>query len=339
MQHVNQQEPTRRMMLRAGAAAGTAAALGAAGLFATGTARAATTAGGGTRGLPYPPDVTDTSHCTPGAAALFRGFFAAKSRHDLTALMSYFSTANTTYIDAVLGISLASWEGVDSTFATAFATAPASAISYPLTIVGDARSAAVELVDTPHFFVPQELRALSSVTFDSNGKIIRWVDYWDGRSALIQGAITSGYPADFEDSEQNADPAVVQAARTLQAAFTGGDAAAAVALMSYDVVHEDMAAHTRVRGQLQAQRYYERALGQLPYGPGAALVHVDGSRQGGGYEWSAAPDAAPMRRGRTAIELNEAGKISRLTVIYDSSLLSYPAYQSLAGAAAEAPLS
>jgi hypothetical protein len=33
------------------------------------------------------------------------------------------------------------------------------------------------------------------------------------------------------------------------------------------------------------------------------------------------------------------GKISRLTAIYDSSLLSYPAYQPLAGLAAEAPLS
>jgi hypothetical protein len=36
--------------------------------------------------------------------------------------------------------------------------------------------------------VPQELRALSSVTFDSQGTIIRWVDYWDGRSALIQNS-------------------------------------------------------------------------------------------------------------------------------------------------------
>jgi hypothetical protein len=107
--------------------------------------------------------------------------------------------------------------------------------------------------------------------------------------------------------------------------------------MSYDVIHDDMAAHIRVRGQMQAQRYYTRALGQLPYGPGAALVHADGSRQGGGYEWSAAPDAAPMRRGHTCLELDGAGQISRLTAIYDSSLLSYPAYQSLAGLAAEAP--
>ncbi len=326
-------------MLRAGAASGAAAALAGAGIFAAGTASAATTAVSGNQGLPYPSGVTDTSHCTPGAAAVFRGFFTAKSEHDLTALMSYFSTANTTYIDACLGVSQPSWEAVNSTFASAFASAPASAISYPLRIVGDTGSAAVELVDTPDFFVPQELRALSTVTFDSQGKIIRWVDYWDGRSSLIQNTIASTYPTNFRDSEQNADPAVVQAGRALQAAFAAGDAAAAVALMSYDVVHEDMAAHTRVRGREQAQRYYTRALGALPYGPGAALVHADGGRQGGGYEWSAAPGAAPMRRGHTCVELDQAGKISRLTAIYDSSLLSYAAYQSLAGLAAEAPLS
>ena len=339
MQQVGQLGTTRRTMLRGGAAAGTAAALGAAGLFATRRADAATTVGSGTGGLPYPAGVTDTSHCTPGAAAVFRGFFTAKSKHDLTVLMSYFSTADTTYIDASLGVSLSSWETVKSTFGTAFASAPASAISYPLRIVGDTGSAAVELVDTPDFFVPQELRALSSVTFDRHSKITRWVDYWDGRSALIQNVIAKSYPADFNDAEQNADPAVVRAAQKLQAAFVTGDAAAAVALMSYDVVHEDMAAHTRLRGQSQALRYYGRALGQLPYGPGAALVHAEGGSQGGGYEWSAAPGAAPMRRGHTAIELDDAGKISRLTAIYDSSLLTYAAYQSLVGLAAEAPLS
>jgi hypothetical protein len=67
-----------------------------------------------------------------------------------------------------------------------------------------------------------------------------------------------------------------------------------------------------------------------PYGPGAALVHAEGNRQGGGYEWTAAPLASPMRRGHTCIELDETGKISCLTATYDSSLLSYAAYTSLA---------
>jgi hypothetical protein len=334
MQHANQQGTTRRTVLRAG----TAAALGAAGIFAAGTARAATTAGSGTGRLPYPSGVTDTSHCTPEVAAIFRGIFTAKSEHDAASFMSYFSRANTVYMDAVLGVSFSSWQEADDYFSSVLPPLPAAAISYPLRIVGDARSAAIEFVDAPAFF-KTEIRALSSVTFDSSQKIIRWVDYWDGRSSLTPNTFPSPYPADFRDSEQNADPAVVRAARALQAAFAAGDAAAAVALMSVDVVCEDMAVHTRVRGQFQAQRYYTRALGQLPYGPGASLVHAEGSRQGGGYEWSAVPDAAPMRRGHTCVELDEVGKISRLTAIYDSSLLSYPAYQSLAGLAAEAPLS
>ena len=332
-------------MLRAGAAAGTAAALGAAGISAAGTASAATgadagasTARGGMGRLPYPSGVTDTSHCTPEAAEIFRGIFTAKSEHDAATFLSYFSTANTVYMDAVLGVALAGWQEVSGFFAQYLPSLPADAISYPLRIVGDTRSAAVELVDTTAFF-GYEIRALSSVTFDGNRKIIRWVDYWDGRSSLQPQVITSAYPADFRDSEQNADPAAVQAAQALQAAFAAGDAARAVALMSYDVVHEDLAAHTRVRGLEQAQRYYTRTLGQLPYGPGAALAHADGGRRGGGYEWSAAPVAAPMRRGHTCLELDQAGKISRLTAVYDSSLLSYAAYQSLARAAAEAPLS
>jgi hypothetical protein len=338
MQRMNQQGTTRRTMLRAGAAAGTAAALGGAGIFAAGTASAAATAGSRTGGLPYPSGVTDTSHCTPEAAAIFRGVFTAKSEHDAAGFMSYFSPANTIYIDACLGATLSGWAAANDFFTPYFASLPPAAIAYPLRIVGDTRSAVIEFVDTPAFF-GFEIRTLSSVTFDGNRKISRWVDYWDGRSSLKQNSITSAYPADFSDSEQNADPAAAQAARAVQAAFAAGDAAAAVALMSDDVIHEDMAAHSRVRGQLQAQRYYTRALGQLPYGPGAALVHADGSRQGGGYEWSAAPAAAPMRRGHTCLELDQAGKISRLTAVYDSSILSYAAYQSLAGLAAEAPLS
>lgn len=330
--HGNQQGLSRRAMLRAGA---TAAAVGAGGLFATGTANAIATSGN--HAPPYPTDVLDTSHCTVEVAEIFRGFFAAKSAHDVPGVMSYFSKDNTVYIDASLGIPLTGWQEVNDVFTSLFRTLPAAALSYPVRIVGDVRSAAVEFVDTPTFF-DAELRALSPVVFDDHGKIIRWVDYWDGRSALKQNTVTSTYPTDFQDAEQNADPALVQAAQALQAAFAAGDAASAVALMSADVVCEDLAAHTRVRGQLQTQRYYTRAFGQLPYGPGAALVHAEGSRQGGGYEWSAAAVAAPLRRGHTVIELDDTGKISRLSAIYDSSVLSYDAYRSLVGLAAEAPL-
>lgn len=336
MRRANEQETSRRTMLRAGAAVGTSAALGTAGVLAAGTASAAALRTGN---LPYPAGVTDTSHATQTVADIFRGFYTAKSEHNAAKLMTYFSKTNAYYIDASSGGIWPSWDVLNSFFSGFFATnPPADAISYPLRVVGDERSALVEFEDVPQLF-GKELRILGSVTFDRHQKIIRWIDYWDGRSALIQNAITSSYPADFRDSEQHAAPEVAGVAQALQAAFAAGDAAAAVALFSFDAVHEDMAAHCRLRGHLQIQRYYTRALGALPYGPGAALVHVEGSRQGGGYEWTAAPLASPMRRGHTCIELDGSGKISRLTAIYDSSLLSYPAYTSLVGLAAEAPMS
>jgi hypothetical protein len=96
-----------------------------------------------------------------------------------------------------------------------------------------------------------------------------------------------------------------------------------------------MALHTRVEGQLQIQRYLTRGLTLLPYGPGASLVHVDGSDRGGGYEWHAAMSAIPLQRGNTAIELDDDGNITRFTTIYDSYQLTDTAYQSLVQLGAE----
>jgi hypothetical protein len=320
-----------RAGLRAGAAAGAAVALGAVGV---GTAGAAGAAGG--KSLPY-PDVTDTSHASERAARIFRGFFSAKSRHDPDELMTYFSRTDAYYIDASSGSIWPDWQALDDVFHAFLPPAPPEALSYPLRIVGDERSALVEFEDTPELF-GSELRILGSVTFDERGKIVRWIDYWDGRSSLRQTSIGPTYPTEFKDDVSRASPAMRRAATRLQEAFTSGDAAAAVAAMSFDAVLEDMAAHTRVRGRPQIQRYLSRALGRLPYGPGASVAHVDGSEPGGGYEWHAAPVAAPMRRGHTALELDRDGQISRITAVYDSGLLSLSDYQALVALAAEPPV-
>jgi len=342
MARSTEQGATRRTVIRTAAMVGTTAALAAAGATlgadaASASPMAAASAMRPGR-LPYPAGVTDTSHCTPEVAALFRGLFSAKSAHDAPRLMSYFSRKSAYYIDASSGGLWPSWDALNEFYSPYFASGlPADALSYPLRIVGDASSALVEFEDQPAFF-GHELRILGSVTFDSDHKIIRWIDYWDGRSALVQNSITAAYPTDFEDGVEHASAAVVRVANALATAFGAGDVDAALALMSYDVVHEDMAAHTRVRGQLQAGRYYTRALADLPYGTGSGLAHVDGGSLGGGYEWRAAAGASPMRRGHTCIELDQFGQISRLTASYDSSLISYPAYQSLVALAAEAPL-
>jgi hypothetical protein len=342
MTRATEQGATRRTVIRTATMVGTTAVLAAAGatLGADAASASPTAAAAAARQgkLPYPPSVTDTSHCTPEVAALFRGLFSAKSEHDAPRLMSYFSKKSAYYIDASSGGIWPSWNALNEFYTPYFASGlPADALSYPLRIVGDASSALVEFEDKPAFF-GHELRILGSVTFDSDRKIIRWIDYWDGRSALVQNSIAATYPTDFEDGVEHARPEVARAARALATAFAAGDVDGALALMSYDVVHEDMAAHTRVRGQLQAGRYYTRALAQLPYGKGSRIAHVEGGSLGGGYEWWASAVASPMRRGHTCIELDEFGKISRLTAVYDSSLLSYQAYLSLVALAAESPL-
>jgi hypothetical protein len=55
-----------------------------------------------------------------------------------------------------------------------------------------------------------------------------------------------------------------------------------------------------LEGRLAIGRYLQRALPQLPYGPGAVVRHVLGSAQGGGYD----PDA-------TASEMRRLGVIVR----------------------------
>jgi limonene-1,2-epoxide hydrolase/ketosteroid isomerase-like protein len=284
--------------------------------------------------LPY-PDVTDSSHASDRVEDIFEGFFSAKSLHDGNTMMTFWAQDPILYIDATSG-------GIWPTYAALkavwtgpfFSHAPPSGLSYPLRIIGDSRSALVEFVDTPTL-LGAELRILGSVTFDEHGKIVRWMDYWDARSALRTTSIGPSYPTDFHDSVENASPEIKSVAKALQAAFAAGDAATATAMFTPDAVFEDMALHTRVEGQLQIQRYLTRGLSLLPYGTGAAVAHVVGSRQGGGYEWTASVSASPLRRGNTAIELDAAGKISRFTVIWDSKELPDATYHTLVSLAAE----
>ena len=314
----------RRTVLRGAAVAGAAVA---------GTAFTAAPAAADPK-LPY-PDVADTSHATEKAAKIMRGFFTAKSEHDPDKLMTFFSKDNAFYIDASSGNVWPNWDSLNSVFHAFLPPAPAAALSYPVRVIGDEHSVLVSFEDTPELF-GRELRILGSVTFDRHGKIVRWIDYWDGRSSLRSTSIGPTYPTDFHDGVVNTSAAMTAAAGALQAAFSAADAATATALFSFDAVLEDMAAHTRVQGQLQIQRYLTRALPHVPYGAGASLAHVVGGALGGGYEWHASPSAAPMRRGNAAVELDGDGKVSRFTVVYDSGLLSYPTYPSLVMLAAEA---
>ena len=279
------------------------------------------------------PDVADTSHASPAVAATFRSFFTAKSAHRPADLMSHFSKTNVLYNDVTSGGIWPSWDSLDKTFSGFLPKAPAAALSYPVRILGDRKSALVAFTDTPELF-GRELRILGSVSFDDQGHIIRWMDYWDGRSSGAKNTIGPNYPTEFHDGVGNATGRIADACGKLQKAFAAGDAAAAADLFSNDAVYEDMALHAQVLGKLAIKRYLTRALPKVPYGPGAAVAHVVGSDQGGGCEWKAAP-GAPQKRGNTALALDSQGRITRLTVVYDSSLFADADYRSLVALSGE----
>ncbi len=279
------------------------------------------------------PNVADVSHASPEVVSAFHSFFTAKSAHRPAELMSHFARSKVLYIDVTSGGVWPTWESLDKTFTGFLPKAPAAAKSYPVRILGDRKSALVAFTDTPELF-GRELRILGAVSFDDQGHVIRWMDYWDGRSSGAKNSIGPSYPTDFHDDVGSATGRIAEACGRLQKAFASGDAAAATELFSPDAVYEDMALHAQVLGRLQIKRYLTRALPKVPYGPGAALAHVVGSDQGGGCEWRAAPNF-PQRRGNTALALDGEGRISRLTVVYDSSLFADADYQSLVALAGE----
>jgi len=285
------------------------------------------------------PDVTDTSHSTVHAANIFEGFFTAKSQHTAAPMVDFFAPRPdpVIYVDAGLGVTWPSQDALLQVWSGAsFANGPKTALSYPTRVIGDAHSAVIEFVDTPDL-LGSEFRFISSITFHGNGKIVRWVDYWDGRSSGVHLPIgTLGpYPTDFHDNVVNASTRITQASTSLQSALASGDATAASALFAPDALYEDMALHTRLVGKVQINRYLTRAIAQLPHGTGSTLLHISGSDQGGGFEFGVHPAAAPLVRGIAALELDDAGLITRFTVIYDSYQFTDAKYDALVELAAE----
>ena len=274
------------------------------------------------------PEIADTSHASPQARQFFHSFFTAKSRHKPAETMKHFSQKQITYIDATLGWPFYDFTSLSGVFEQFMPTWRESGKSYPTRILGDTKSALVAFTDTPELF-GGEIRILAAIDF-RDGKVIRWIDYWDGRHF---GAATAAkmrtpedkFPKEFSEKAagENASAKMRAVADKLAKALAGGDAAAASSLFTYDAVYEDMTLRTQVLGRMAIKNYLARAAAKLPYGQGAELAHVVGSDQGGGYEWRAAPAyAANVKRGVTALELDRDGQISRFITVWDGSVVS-----------------
>ena len=290
------------------------------------------------------PQIVDASHATKPTKAFFHSFFNAKSRHDVNATMSHFSTQGVTYVDAALGWVFPSHEALKSVFEQYMPKWPSTALSYPTRILGNERSALVAFTDTPELF-GSEIRILAAIDL-KDGKVVRWVDYHDGRSfgaALAAKMRTPAdkFPTDFKEAsvpKGNASPRLVSVASKLQVACASGNAKAAAALFSSDAVYEDMTLRTQILGKLAIERYLGRALSKLPAGAGSAMLHTVGGDLAGGYEWQAAPAfRKTVRRGITALTLDRDGKVSRLTTVWDGAMISDPEIKALATLALESP--
>ncbi len=274
---------------------------------------------------PIYPDVADSRRASLEVRAFFASFFTAKNRHDVAATMQHFSPLVVTYTDAVLGWPLDGFDAIEGTFRQYMPNWPATALSYPTRILGDATSALVAFTDTPELF-GGELRILGAVDI-GEGKIVRWVDYWDSSSfdadlyAQMRTPVAE-FPTDFKERSigVHAAPAIVEISTQLQRAFAAGDAHEVSQLVSYDAVYEDMALRAQVLGRADIERYLGRVLARAPFGTGSRLRHVVGGPAGGGFEWFAAPESA-VGGGITALEVDSDGRISRLTSVYDGRQL------------------
>jgi len=333
--HIPNQK-TRRAVLRGAVLGGTGIA--AASLLAPGSA-AASSAG---EGLVFPgvDIVIDSSHATPEAAVLLQRYFARKSAHDLDGWMSYFSRDPLTYIDAVVDAAYYSWNALRDGLAGFVPTWPSDGKSYPTRILGNATSALVFFTDTAGLFGPSEIRAACVINFH-NRKIARQIDYWDGRHfGMANKAALATYSAgpvtDFGESTvgETAAPAMKHVVNRLAQALRHGDGTAAAELFAPGALFEDMPAHIQIVGPGSIGAYLTDTASLLPYtGAGTAVSHIVGSAVGGGYEWTASNGTAP--RGIIALELDRWGRITRLTALWDGSLVDDTTLVSLARSAIE----
>ncbi|WP_052454481.1 sigma-70 family RNA polymerase sigma factor family protein [Streptomyces nodosus] len=331
---------SRRGILRGVAVGGGAVA--AAALLPAGAAHADDRgpAGGGTvRQVPGVHTVIDTSHATDEAARIFSAYFRTKSAKDYEGISTFFSKQNANYLDAILGWPFYGWQAIHDLFAQYMPRWPKDGTSSPVRILGDATSAVVFFTNTTGLFGPSEMRAAGVVNFQ-RGKIARWVDYWDGRhfgtdNLDAERLPADQFPTDWMESTvgETASPVIRKVSEQLSAALQAGEGERAAALFASDAVFEDMTAHLQILGPRSIGAYLTTASDVLPYtGKGTRVRHVVGSARGGGYEWAA---AGPVPRGLHTLELDAQGRITRLTAVWDGTLVDDETLMTMARRAIE----
>ncbi len=264
--------------------------------------------------------------------ALVTAIFRDKTNRNLDRFTAHFSQRVVTYTDAVLGLQLPDWATLRATFAQLMPTWPATSRSYPTRILGDTNSAMVFFTDSPELF-GHEIRAIAPLDF-ADDKVIREVDYWDGRHfgiAATEALRTppAGFPTEFGEGKvgERSSATMRGVASALVDALSTGDTAAAAALFTTDAAFDDLTLHTSIIGQLAIRGFLDRSHALLPYGLGTTIRHTVGSARGGGYEWL--NKGAQVDHGVVALELDDQARITRLTTVWDGSLVDNATFGTL----------
>lgn len=125
--------------------------------------------------------------------------------------------------------------------------------------------------NTPQLF-GAEIQSVASVTFDE-GRIVRWVDYWDGRHFGREQAAGMRVPDDqfpgglgAETTTDSPDVRIRTAATDLMGALTTADLKRAAELLTPDAVWEDLPLHLSLHGRTAVGRFLTARGRSLPYG-------------------------------------------------------------------------
>jgi SnoaL-like domain len=272
----------------------------------------------------------------PGAAGFHRwagAYFAAKSRHDLEALVGSFDPG-IAYEDAVLCRRTTGADRMRATYEAIFAAVPDSAGSTLTWTAGSEDGGAVQFLnDAALFGAPMQVVAVIEL---DRGRVIRQRDYWDGRAlpAPILAGLRAAYPAHLGPAglttvqRSPRSPALGDAASAYRAALESGSAIAR--LLAPDVVLEDAARGVRVVTRDAVAAHLARWSTALPYGRGARETNIVGGSGGGAWEWTASPAfAESIGSGVTAVRLAPDGHIAELIFGWDTSRLSSRSYREL----------
>ena len=271
------------------------------------------------------PSTLKADHATPETAKLFYDAFEAKSTGRAEDLMSHFSTDMVGYCDTTLGWPCKTFEPLLAAFKKNMPNWT-NGLSYPVEVLGGPESAVVYFVDTPELF-GSDLRVVGVVDV-RDGKIIRWADYWDGSSYPIDGFNKILMPPEKFNKDylegkidQRASDEIVGISEAFANALSTGSQDKFDALFSYGVVFEDAALRTRIVGEPAVLAYLKRSIEKVPYGKGVSIRHIAGGERGGGFEWTSSGQTG-VKIGVAALTLNDAGKIERVTMMYNGRRLS-----------------